>query len=356
MSTPYTYDIPSLQAGDILLSTTEQKPSRIIRAATGSDFSHAMLYVRNMIIHADGDGVFTTNPQRRLFGKDASVVLRLRQPHSIDLKVVCDYAVAQAGTLYTVPEAVLAALMNQTGATALSPDQFCSRLVAQAYAQAGLNLVSNENFCVPGQFLHCPLLDQVPGGTRPARPAEIALHATRDTVKVHQEHTFRWLNQTRRLAKSAGVTVSSISTALDFVHAHPEHDDTVATFIEHSGYLDDYLLDCEANPYRYDADTFRALLCAYPDQVAEILASELSNSDEIVENILTLLQQLVMSDRRAFQLMANTQRRRLIQVRDRIEIARSLCEEHGLGELETEAEASVYALDRCMKAVAAHMK
>lgn len=84
----YAYDIPSLQPGDILLSTTSEKPSGWIRAATGSAYSHAMLYTYNTIVHADGDGVFSTNPQRRLFLESQSIVLRLRSPHNVDLNAV----------------------------------------------------------------------------------------------------------------------------------------------------------------------------------------------------------------------------------------------------------------------------
>lgn len=99
----YTYDIPSLQPGDVLLSTTSEKPSGWIRAVTGSAYSHAMLYTYNTIVHADGNGVFSTNPQRKLFLKGQSIVLRLAAPHSVDLNAVCAFALDRAGSLYTVP-------------------------------------------------------------------------------------------------------------------------------------------------------------------------------------------------------------------------------------------------------------
>ncbi|WP_066098230.1 hypothetical protein [Xanthomonas massiliensis] len=126
----YTYDIPTLQAGDILLSTTEQKPSKFIRKMTQSDYSHAMLYVHNTIVHAEGDGVFTTNPQRRMFPAGASTVLRLRESAGVNFDQICRFAVSCAGGLYSVPEAMLAALLQNTGTAALSPAQYCSRLVA----------------------------------------------------------------------------------------------------------------------------------------------------------------------------------------------------------------------------------
>ncbi len=55
-------DISSLRKGDIIVSTGNSNISKAIRIATGSDISHALLYVgNNNVIEALGDGV--TKPQ-----------------------------------------------------------------------------------------------------------------------------------------------------------------------------------------------------------------------------------------------------------------------------------------------------
>lgn len=343
-NTLYTYDISSLRAGDVLLSTTQQKPSRIIRKATGSDYSHAMLYVHNTIIHAEGEGVFTTNPQRRMFPSGASIVLRLRDPSAVDLKKVCNFAVSLAGGLYSVPEAVLAAILQRTKTAALSPDQYCSRLVAQAYSHAGIQLVTNPDYCSPGDLLQSPLLEEVQGSIRPAIEGELRIYATRDTLKIHQHHTFLWLRRVRRIAKERGVVVASINDAFDFVLAHPRHDAEVASAIRESGYLDDYLLDCEANPHRYDIESFRAILHAHSPEVERILRDEIQINRDMVANILPHLQKFFGASLAVFQLMFDMHIRRLEQVRERIELIRLLAEENGLESMASEAAAMVCIL------------
>lgn len=347
----YTYDIASLEAGDIILSTTSAKRSTWIRTATGSDFSHAMLYTNKTIVHAAGPGVFTINPQRQLFSRGQSVVLRLRQPHDCDLVKVCNYALAQGGALYTVPEAVLSVAMQATGQRALSPSQYCSRLVAQAYQSAGLELVANADFCVPGQFLHSPALREVEGALRLADSNDFQVGQTPDTLQVHQEHTFAWLEPARRLAKqSMGVTISTILDALEFVRAHREHDDAICQFVEKSGYLDDAELDRQVNPHRYDADEFRSWLTSRGLPVEEVFESELDIARHVTQNALQNWKAVVPVSLRLHQLLAKTHWRRLALLKGRLELIRLLCIEFGEGRCEALARQQLRDLDRVLAA------
>ena len=344
----YAYDIPSLQPGDILLSTTSEKPSGWIRAATGSAYSHAMLYTYNTIVHADGDGVFSTNPQRRLFLESQSIVLRLRSPHNVDLNAVCAFAFDRAGSLYTVPEAMLAAFIGASGTNALSPNQFCSRLVAQAFEAGGVSLVRNADFCVPGQFTGSDLLQHVPKAVRLATPAEIKLNETRDTIKIHQQHTFAWLGKVRALASSRCVEVASISDALDFVLRHPDTDPQVAGFIKQSGYLDDCELDCEANPHRYSVQGMEAVLTLHPSEVRHILSNELQIKDDVARNALVQMQQMSASPLSTFRLLTDMHRRRLEQILERVTIVRMAAERHSVRDIISRAEVQQQALAGCI--------
>ena len=57
-----------LYPGDIVLTTTTAAISKMIRVATRSDISHAMVYVENCsVIDATGEGVHARNTQRIFF-------------------------------------------------------------------------------------------------------------------------------------------------------------------------------------------------------------------------------------------------------------------------------------------------
>ena len=54
-----------LKKGDIILTCSEEKPSKIIRTLTRSEYSHAILYVGEAsYIHSDLSGVHSGNTQR----------------------------------------------------------------------------------------------------------------------------------------------------------------------------------------------------------------------------------------------------------------------------------------------------
>lgn len=347
----YTYDLPSLEVGDILLSTTEQLVSRVIRGVTRSDFSHAMLYVRNTIIHADGDGVFTTNPQRRFFSHGSSVVLRLIKPNSVDLDAVCQFALNLAGSLYSVPEAMFAAVADSTRQAALSNTQFCSRLVAQAYASVGHPLVGNSDYCVPGSFLHCPLLEVVPGAIRPALEHEIAIGKKVDTVKLHQTNTFKWLRQTRDLSKRVcGKPVANILDALVFVIENPKFDEEVAVYISNSGYLTDYEFDCPANPHRYDIHLFRSILRNAANR-EEVVQQELRINSDIASAAIADVEQYSKFPLKVFQLLRDMNIRRLQQIQVRVKILLKICYEFGFESLSEDADSLFDALSATIEAM-----
>ena len=57
-----------LKRGDVILTTSDAKMSKWIRAITVSPISHAMLYVDHCsAIDARGDGVHSANTQRLFF-------------------------------------------------------------------------------------------------------------------------------------------------------------------------------------------------------------------------------------------------------------------------------------------------
>jgi Permuted papain-like amidase enzyme, YaeF/YiiX, C92 family len=147
-----------LVPSDIALTTANELISKLVRKATSSETSHAMLYVTHCsVIHADGKGVWANNTQSLLFDLEMPVfVLRLKSGPTADAaRRICDHARNIVGTEYSKTEAARAARAKDF--RAFSSKQFCSRLIAQAYAAEGYQLVRDPNFCTPQELLDRPL-------------------------------------------------------------------------------------------------------------------------------------------------------------------------------------------------------
>ncbi|MBB5941911.1 YiiX/YebB-like N1pC/P60 family cysteine hydrolase [Xanthomonas sp. 3307] len=334
----YTYDIPSLRKGDVILSTSPEKNSSVIRKVTKSPYSHAMLYVGKTIIHADGDGVFTTNPQRRLFPSGTSIVLRHLAASDQQLEYACQFSRNLAGTLYSVPQAILTILFQRTDFKSLNNSQFCSRLVAQAYFHAGIPVVKNADYCSPGELARSESFALVASAIRLATPAELEISKRVDTVKVHQINTYAWLRPFSKAVHAAGLKApTSIVDAFNFVFANRDYDERLAGLLEASGYLKDYELDKVANPHRYSIDEFVRILTDNFDAVPTIISSEFEISLNIFNNAFSQFSQFNGINLRSFRLLTEMHLQRMIQARDRAIMIHSLAKTWKLDELASDS-------------------
>lgn len=251
----FILETQKLQAGDIVLTAQDALVSKAVRKATKSQFSHAILCVaESSYIHSDADGVHAGNPERMLFAYEASaVVLRLKIANPSSIEDACLFARTQVGKQYSVPEAVKSKFRRTSDANDESNRQFCSRLVAQAYAFAGLKLVLNPDYCYPSDFIVSPLLKSVEGVVRPATAAEIEFAESANPLKLQMEMTNYILEQVRKLGR---VDIQTFEQLPVWLMQHPEHDSAVCAIVQKSGYLSFWMLDLERNPWRYDAAKF----------------------------------------------------------------------------------------------------
>lgn len=171
----------ALQAGDIILSSTNGLNSLGIRVLTVSPVSHAALYLGdNTIAEAVGSGIRIRSTDD--FVADESTVVAFRYPgitpaHTDAMRT---FAQAQVGKKYNVTGVVLQApftLQRQFCELPLVPSLvrdacirgiaaiqlgaarndsfFCSQLVLEAYRQAGLPLTQADPLLVsPADLLH----------------------------------------------------------------------------------------------------------------------------------------------------------------------------------------------------------
>lgn len=279
----YLLDMTQLRQGDIILEDGENKlVSNIIKKVTKSEFSHAMIYIDHTLIHAVAEGgVFSKNPQRILHSrKNSFKVLRLKEPvQNFVLDMICDNARGKVGSLYSKIEAGRSIRPKNTETK--NKEQFCSRLVAQSYYEAGIKIVNNINYCTPEDINKSELLEEVSGCVKQASLADITMNLKKDPNLENQEETLKWLKQARQLLKKDGVNVQAISDIDAHLFKDSSTDKRICKYIESTKYLKLYNIDRDLNPYRYHESEFAMAL----DSAPELLAFEVDlNRREVVRH------------------------------------------------------------------------
>lgn len=237
-----------IQPGDIVLTTTPERLSRKIRTATGADISHAMICVaKSSVIDSTGDGVHARNLERIVLdaGCAGHVLRPLKSLTADQLRAVISYARAAVGTRYTMLEAgksVLAGLVP-------GKRQFCSRLVAQAYREAGVDLASDADFCHPGELLTSQLLIEIPDVLRELTPDEEEYwRGDMDHVEAMRQSTNVLLTRARELSSS----IESLNDIDAYLTVHPEADDHLVDALKSSRYLELWRDEFERNSWQYN--------------------------------------------------------------------------------------------------------
>jgi uncharacterized protein YycO len=274
----------SLKVGDIILTTTAAKISKAVRFGTFSDISHAMVYVEDhSVIDATGDGVQARNTQRLLFEDDSPVyALRLRDGLSdTQCLDICNFVRARVGTEYSVKEALRTVFGGGRGWT---NKQFCSRLVAQAYASVGVALVEDPNFCSPTDLKDSPLLVEVNAATSPISDREAAQwECLADIPRMTMDATNSVLAGARKKSKN----IQSFDDLDRHLIEHPEDDEYVCGLFEKSGYLTLWQVEKEKNPWQYDLklmDAFSSSGAGMDEYCGSVLLNEQEGPNRYIVN------------------------------------------------------------------------
>ena len=266
-------DHKKVKAGDIVLSTTTALVSKAIRKATRSDISHAMLCVEtSSVIDATDEGVQADNIQRMSFEPGCKVfVLRLRNPMSpAQLAAVTTFLRERIGTEYSIKEAIQTVL---GGGDEFSRKQFCSRLVAQAFASVGINLVDNPNFCSPADLKNSDQLYSIADVLQQVTPEDAAfLEGRHDTPQMMRAATNQVLGAARELDRG----IQRFDDLHRHLVAHPEHDDHLCRVLESSGYLTLWELEKAKNPWIYDYE----LMAKLPSEQMEAYCQSVLTDEE----------------------------------------------------------------------------
>lgn len=239
-----------LEKGDIILTTTNEKLSDVIKIATNSDISHAMLYVsRGSVMDSTSNGVHSKNIEKIFYEDNCSIyVLRLINPISDFMTdKVIDFVRASTGTPYSMKEAALSAkeINNSSG----SEKMFCSRLIARAYSSVGIDLYQNPNFCTPENLKNSNLLRQVENFSLQISEKEIEhIILFGDDTKGMSEVTNKLLASVRKISPK----ILSVNDIIEVSIKFQKSDSKLADAYKASGYLDYWKTQEEKYPWRYD--------------------------------------------------------------------------------------------------------
>ncbi len=284
----WKFDLAVLQKGDVLFTRSKFVGTGIAKATNGR-FGHVMLYLDHMIIHADTKGVWSKNPQRILMNDQSRLaVYRLKNPLSVEsLQRIESYARSRVGSLYSIPQATKSIQSPIKKATDryLQDRQFCSRLLAQSFAEVGINLVADINYCTPNEIADSAFLQEVPNAVVLASAGDIDFCATPDFNEEIQVETYKWLNQVRALSEKHKLRpVYAQSDVSQWVIDHPQFDAVICDYIQGTKYLSLYDVDNKKNPWRYTLILMLEKLRSSPSPEAA-LASECSQNQLNLERI-----------------------------------------------------------------------
>ena len=323
---PYVLDWKSLQPCDIVLSRESLsidgilQPKRMWDVAKSGvirlgskHYSHAMLYVGGSIIHAHPPMVFAVNPQRLSAAHaDDYMCLRFDGLTLEQKRKIEEYARSQVGALYSIPEAAKTVVKKSGDTKDLSGVEFCSRLVAEAYSCAGIQLVPNCSYCAPGDFLSVESLMRIGTCTRRADEHDIAILKSTDFVLLSQNRAYDWLERVRTMSENDGFDVKTINSIFEYVQSFPNRDSEVFNALKESRYLETWKDDkaahgCRNNPVEMQIirqnqpdDFFNEVICLfdcagrYGDELMMLnkIKRRLNTLDAIVELYLNMLKDI----------------------------------------------------------------
>ncbi|MNG71407.1 hypothetical protein D3C73_161430 [compost metagenome] len=261
----------AVEIGDIILERGYSPHSSLIAKKTNSHYSHAMIKVDGTIIEATRQGGVYSRVPNRFYVKNINdlKVLRLKEPLSKEReRKLISFSRSLTGSVYSIREAILAGFDKKPDYI-LTRGQFCSRLVAQAYHNAGISIVENYNFCSPGDIERSDCFYEVKDAVRRGTISEIKHAMTNGSHVRHQKSAVKWTRASKSILLKSGVTniilegeITSIETTNDILTAiyqnkdNYEIDEKIARAMHDSGYMDGPYDDEIENPFRYDLKKF----------------------------------------------------------------------------------------------------
>lgn len=273
----YIFDIEKLEEGDILLTAQKKllSISTVIKVLTWSRYSHAMIYVGNYsFIHAVAEGgVRRQNIQHQFFKKGSQACV-LRVKDAKIAKTACEYAKLQVHTQYSVREAI----RTKIELTEEGNRQFCSRLVAEAYAKAGLPLVKNSSLCSPQELYESSLTEVISGCLREATSNDLMIKETIDFTNIWATFEASIFEKIRIVT---GEDIQNTEDLLKLLIHNPYHDDAIVQLHKD----EDYFNFLKSLNYRDYHHSYEALVKYFPKNISKenFIKEEMQSIEKMIK-------------------------------------------------------------------------
>lgn len=251
----YKVNVSLLLPGDIILVGYNDKRSREIQKRTNSQFSHAMLYWYDSILHASNI-VITKNPSRILLKEDETAcIMRLKDGYRNDWRIddLIAYARTFVGTFYDTK--ALVAMKNGEKVEPNENRQMCAKYVAQCYDYVCLDLVENYELCSPEDIHKSKLLYSIDNILLEATQEDIDFAKSYDVTQVQFESIYKFLiSLNRKFPKEDIVSLNQLEA---FIEANPSNGDCALELMRQTDYFDLWRLEKEHCQYLYDVEAFK---------------------------------------------------------------------------------------------------
>lgn len=156
----FVFNEPVMKPGDILLMNTYESQRRLM---PGCQYDHVAIYLGDaFLMEADGTGVVMSHIYSYAFReKEHGCILRLKKSSPKIIDDVLFWIRSRMAMEFGTQQARMVNALKNTEQAEHSNRTFCSRLVAQAYNQGGIDIVKNPDFCSPDDFLLSDCLEKI---------------------------------------------------------------------------------------------------------------------------------------------------------------------------------------------------
>lgn len=259
-----------LLPGDIILTNEKRFVSGAIRLFTRGSYSHAMMYLGHCsYIEAIGLGVHTRNLLRFTFANQNNCCILRLKDHSANksqIQMAIMYARSKHGYAYSVLDALKSGAIALTDAVLpfniRSDKQFCSRLVAEAYHFAGIELCSiSPQYVRPVDLQKSQIIRRIDDCYIPDDKAMISENVDVNLIEEQDKAVNKMMRPIWKVLRKNGVTIGGVSEIIPGLMRVPEDrraevDIIVADAINKSGYLNLWKREKELNPAGHDVRKF----------------------------------------------------------------------------------------------------
>lgn len=253
----YIIDLDKLKYGDIILTRSNDRTCLKIREYANSNYSHSLIYKGNIsCLESNALGVQSVNPQRLIFGnQDAVIVMRIKSSKELQfLEAGLAKAAVKVGMSYASRQELMKSYLNILEKANEKKRQFCTRFVAQVYADSGINIVPNHDYCSPADIENSLSLTKITNMLKEGSVVEIELALEKETlIESQTDSTFIFLEGVRKLT---GLDIQTFDDVENFLLGNPGNDSEINSLINKSEYFQLGDLEKEKNILMYNPDTF----------------------------------------------------------------------------------------------------